>query len=89
MFLDQKRRINFNLIRETLKKGYEIHFIRQEISIRNMVDLKKNIKKFIIFSQLRTRNFLDKVFMAKNLLKKFTFNSNKEEYLSSSFIMDI
>lgn len=52
MLLDQKRRISFNLIRETLKKGYEIHFIRQEISIRNMIDLKKNMKKFIIFESI-------------------------------------
>ena len=52
MFLDHKRSINYDLIRETLKKGYEIHFIRQNISIRSLLDLKKSLNKFIIFESI-------------------------------------
>ena len=52
MFLDHKKSINYDLIRETLKKGYEIHFIRQNISIRSLLDLKKSLNKFIIFESI-------------------------------------
>ena len=52
MFLDSKRNINQSLIKETLKKGYELHFIRQDISIRSLLDLKKNLNKFIIFESI-------------------------------------
>ncbi len=52
MFLDGKRNIDLKLIKETLKKGYELHFIRQDISIKSLSDLKKSINKFIIFESI-------------------------------------
>ena len=45
MFLDHKRSINYDLIRKTLKKGYEIHFIRQNISIRSFITIGERPKK--------------------------------------------
>lgn len=45
-------KLQIDLIRKIINLGYEIHFVRQNLSIKNKSHLKKNLKKLIIFKNI-------------------------------------
>ncbi len=49
-------KLNIELIKNILKKNYEIHFIRQNLSLTDLKDLKKNVDKLIIFREIKKNN---------------------------------
>ena len=49
-------KLNIELIKNILKKNYEIHFIRQNLSLTDLKDLKKNVDKKNIFREIKKNN---------------------------------
>jgi hypothetical protein len=47
-----KKKLNKELILEILKNNYELHFIRQNLSIFNKSDFKKNLNDLVIFDNI-------------------------------------
>tara|TARA_B100000795_G_C22567749_1_gene348833 strand:+ start:332 stop:706 length:375 start_codon:yes stop_codon:yes gene_type:complete len=45
-------KLNIELISKMLNNNYELHFIRQNLSLLNKSDLKKNMKNLIIFNDI-------------------------------------
>ena len=45
-------KLNIELISKMLNNNYELHFIRQNLSLLNKSDLKKNMKNLIIFKDI-------------------------------------
>ncbi len=50
-----KSKLDIGLIKEVISSKYELHFIRQNFSILNMVNFKKNLQDLIIFSNLNKK----------------------------------
>ena len=45
--------LNIKIIQEIIKKNYELHFIKQDLSFTKLTDLKKNINNLIIFNDIK------------------------------------
>ena len=52
MFRDKKKKLKIQLLRQILKKGYELHFVRQNLPLKNMLDMKKNMNKILLFQSI-------------------------------------
>lgn len=50
-----KKKLEINLMKDILTKGYELHYIRQNLSFFSVVDLKKRLKDLILFNDLNKR----------------------------------
>ena len=49
-------KLNIEMIKSIISKNYEVHFIRQNLSLRKISDLKKNINNLIIFRDIKNLN---------------------------------
>jgi hypothetical protein len=47
-----EKNLNIRLISEILNQKYELHFVKQNLSLFNINDLKKNINDLIIFDSV-------------------------------------
>ena len=47
-----KDKLNIELISKMINNNYELHFIRQNLSLFNKNDLKKNLKNLIMFNDI-------------------------------------
>ena len=54
-FVKQKK-LEINLMKDVLKKGYELHYIRQNLSFFSITDFKKSLNDLILFSDLNKSN---------------------------------
>ncbi len=52
-FIDSERKLNIELIAKMIENKYELHFIRQNLSLINKKDLKKNLQDLIIYDDLK------------------------------------
>ena len=47
-----KDKLNIELISKIINNNYELHFIRQNLSLLNKNDLKKNMTNLIMFNDI-------------------------------------
>jgi|TARA_B110000114_G_C15035520_1_gene374786 hypothetical protein len=47
-------KLNIKIIKEILKKKYELHFIKQQLSLYNKNDLKINFNNLLIYEDIRS-----------------------------------
>lgn len=52
-FIDSESKLNIELITKMIENKYELHFIRQNLSLVNKKDLKKNLQDLIIYDDLK------------------------------------
>ena len=52
MFKDKNKKLKIKFLKEVLKKGYELHFIRQNLYLKKPEDLKKNINQILLFQSI-------------------------------------
>ena len=48
------KKLNIKLIEEILKKNYELHFIKQQLSLCNLNDLKINFDNLLIYEDIES-----------------------------------
>jgi len=53
-FISNKK-LDLDLIKNVIKKKYELHFIRQNLSIKNYKDYKNNLKNLLLFNDLNKK----------------------------------
>ncbi len=51
-FINDKK-LNIKLISKILDNKYELHFIRENLSLRSRKDLKKNLENLILFDDIK------------------------------------
>ena len=51
-FIDSNKKLNIELISRMIENKYEIHFIRQNLSLLSKKDLKKNLHDLIIYDEI-------------------------------------
>lgn len=47
-------KLNLNLIKQILKKDYELHFVKQQLSLNKLSDLKINFDNLLIYEDLKS-----------------------------------
>ena len=52
-FIDNNNSLNIKLISKMFENNYELHFIRQNLSLLNKNDLKKNLQDLIIYDEIK------------------------------------
>ena len=48
------KKLNLSLIRQILKKNYELHFVKQQLSFYKLGDLKMNFDNLLIYEDLKS-----------------------------------
>lgn len=52
-FIDNNNNLNIKLISKMIENNYELHFIRQNLSLLNKNDLEKNLRDLIIYDEIK------------------------------------
>lgn len=52
-FINSENKLNIELIARMMENEYELHFIRQNLSLMNKKDLKKNLQDLIIYDDIK------------------------------------
>ena len=52
-FINSENKLNSELIARMIENKYELHFIRQNLSLMNKKDLKKNLQDLIIYDDIK------------------------------------